>query len=206
MNSLIDTREFGKLKIMKRNTQRQPEKAIHTHKNACKTDVQLLCFQPSREIMLILWEEMYRLWQDQSHTCTVKIEHNNKHKMCKFFVVLVNGQTLLGMSDINVLNIIIININTIYAVNGRHTYNCCTNKATPQSTNKMQETDSISKSDNTKKTMVNNKLSNTVDYFFPGPYHDNNKRVSAKIMQQLKRDFEDVVNGIGCFDGTFHYS
>ena len=50
--------------------------------------------------------------------CTVKIEHNNKHKMCTFFVVLGNRKALLGMSDIDVLNIINININTIHTEDG----------------------------------------------------------------------------------------
>ena len=50
-------------------------------------------------------------------------------------------------------------------------------------------TDSSSKSDNTDKQKVENKLYNTIDYFLPGPSHDNDKRVSAKITQQLQRDF-----------------
>ena len=51
--------------------------------------------------------------------------------MCKFFVVLGNGQALLGMHDIDALNIINININTINIEYGRGTDNWCTNKATP---------------------------------------------------------------------------
>ena len=46
--------------------------------------------------------------------------------------------------------------------------------------------------------MVNNKLSNTIDYFL-----DSDKKTSDEITQQLHRDFEDVFNGIRCFDGTF---
>ena len=38
--------------------------------------------------------------------CKYRIEHNNKQKMCKFFVVLENEKALLGMPDINTLNII----------------------------------------------------------------------------------------------------
>ena len=44
---------------------------------------------------------------------------------------------------------------------------------------------------------------NTVNYFLPGPNQDNDKRVSAAIIQQLQRDFKDVFTGIGCFDGLF---
>ena len=62
---------------------------------------------------------------------------------------------------------------------------------------------SISKSDNKDKSMVNKKLSNTVGYFLPGPYCDGDKEKSAEITQQLQRDFEDVFNRTGCFDGIF---
>ena len=51
--------------------------------------------------------------------------------------------------------------------------------------------------------MVNNKLSNTIHYLLQGPICDKDKKVSAKITQQLQRDFEGVFNVIGCFDGTF---
>ena len=135
-------------------------------------------------------------------TCTVNIEHNNKHKMCKFFVVLGNGQALLSMPDIDVLNIMHINVNTIDVRDGSCTDNCCTNKAIPQSpwheqqyanmtqaTDRAEKcytnTDSISKSDNPDKLMVDNKLSNTIDYFLPGPNWDIDKKVSAEITQQL---------------------
>ena len=36
--------------------------------------------------------------------CTVKLEHNNKQKMC-IFAVPGNGQTLLDMPNIDMLNI-----------------------------------------------------------------------------------------------------
>ena len=65
------------------------------------------------------------------------------------------------------------------------------------------DTDSISESDNADKPMVNNKLSNTIDYFLPGPNCDSDKTVGAEITHQLQRDFEDVLKGIGCFDGIF---
>ena len=62
---------------------------------------------------------------------------------------------------------------------------------------------SISKSDNKDKPSVNQKLSNTVDYFLPGPNCDGDKKKSVEITGQLQRDFKDVFNGNGCFDGTF---
>ena len=61
--------------------------------------------------------------------------------------------------------------------------------------NAIQAQTSISKFDNTDRPMVNNKLSNTSDYYLPFPSHDNCKRVSAEIIQQLQRDFEDAFNG-----------
>ena len=51
----------------------------------------------------------------QLGTCTVEVEHKNNRKKCKFFVVLRNGQALLGMPDTDVLSIIKITVNTIGA-------------------------------------------------------------------------------------------
>ena len=51
--------------------------------------------------------------------------------------------------------------------------------------------------------MVIDNEPNKIYYFLPGPSQDNNKRVSAEIMQQLQRDFKDVFTGIGGFDGAF---
>ena len=98
--------------------------------------------------------------------------------MCKLFVIPGNGHALLGMPDIDVLNNININIHSIGAEHSSGNDNCCTNKATAQSTDMMQKTnrtekcytntDSISKSGNTDKPTVNNKLTNTINYFlFP---------------------------------------
>ena len=149
----------------------------------------------------------------QLGTCTVKIEHNNKHKICKYFAVPGNGQALLGMSDLDMLNIINININSIGTEHGGGNDNCCTNKANSQNADMTHETDgtkkcytntgSISKSDNADKPTVNDKLSNTIDYFFPGPNCDSDRTVSVEITQELQRDFKDVLNGIGYFDCTF---
>ena len=119
----------------------------------------------------------------------------------------------MGIPDIDVLNIININIHSIGTEHNGGNDNCCTNKAAAHSSDMVQETnraekcyintDSILKSDNTDKPMVNNKLSNTIDYFLPGPSYDSDKKTSAEITQQLQIDFEDVFYGIGCFDGTF---
>ena len=73
-----------------------------------------------------------------------------------------------------------------------------TNRAAKYYTNKH----SISNSNKDKLT-VNNQLSNTVGYFLPWQNYDSDKKKSAEITEQLQRDFEDVFNGIGCFDDTF---
>ena len=44
---------------------------------------------------------------------------------------------------------------------------------------------------------------NEINYFFPGPNQDSDKRVSTVITQQQEWDFKDIFNGIGCFDGMF---
>ena len=121
----------------------------------------------------------------QLGTCTVEIEHKNKNEMCKFFVVLGNGQALLGIPDIDMLYTINVNIHSIGTEHDGGSDNCCTNKAAAHSTDTTQEankaekcytnTDSISKSGNTDKPMINNKLSNTTDCFLPGPSCDSDK-------------------------------
>ena len=65
---------------------------------------------------------------------------------------------------------------------------------------------SISKSDNTDKPMVKNKLSNTKDYFLHGSNHDNDKGVSAEITQQLQRDFKDILMEFGALMAHIHCS
>ena len=49
----------------------------------------------------------------QLDRCTVRIENNNKMKMCSFFVVPGNGQHLLGMPNIKTIGILTVNCNTI---------------------------------------------------------------------------------------------
>ena len=58
--------------------------------------------------------------------------------MCKFFAVLGNGQALLGMPDINTLNIIKINCNTIDTHGNDSANNCSTHIAIHQSSKHVQ--------------------------------------------------------------------
>ena len=124
------------------------------------------------------------------------------------------------MPDINTLNIISINFNTINTQETSRVHKCSTKTVICQDsmhghhyTNIMQEadraeqccvsTDTISKFKNKDKSMVIDNEPNKIKYFLPSPSQDNNKRVSVEIRQQLQRDFKDVFTGIGCFDGTF---
>ena len=45
-------------------------------------------------------------------------------------------------------------------------------------------------------------VKNDIKCFLPGPSQESDRRASAE-KGQLQRDFEDVFNGIGCFDGMF---
>ena len=48
----------------------------------------------------------------QLGSCKVEIENNDKHNKCIFFIVPGNGEALLGMPNIELLNILNINCNT----------------------------------------------------------------------------------------------
>ena len=55
------------------------------------------------------------------------------------------------------------------------------------------------------KTMqtVKAEANNSTRYFIAGPNSDSDKGRSAESTQQIYKDFDDVFNGIGCFEGTF---
>ena len=44
---------------------------------------------------------------------------------------------------------------------------------------------------------------NDIEYFLPGPSQESDRRENTKITEQIQRDFEDVFNHRGCFDGMF---
>ena len=114
---------------------------------------------------------------------------------------------LLGMPDIDALNILKINIHAIDAEQTTWNDNCCANMHTIQGDNWMQETveaekyctniDGISKSNNRTKSMVHSKLTNKTKYFLSGLSYDSNKKRSAETTQQLHKEFDDVFNYIG---------
>ena len=74
----------------------------------------------------------------QLGTCAVTIEHENNKRNCEFFVVLGNGQALLGMPDTAALKIININIDLLDA-EGTWKGNCNTNIDANKVSNAKQE-------------------------------------------------------------------
>ena len=64
-------------------------------------------------------------------------------------------------------------------------------------------TDSVSNFDNEDKPTVTDNDSNTIKYFLPGPNSNNDKKMNTDITEQLQKEFKDVFNGTGCFNGTF---
>ena len=90
------------------------------------------------------------------------------------------------MADIDVLNITKVNIHSIGTEQIGDSDNCCTDrstipeKKTKQETDRTEKsyinTDSISKSNNKNKPMVDNQLPNTVEYFLSGPSCDSDKK------------------------------
>ena len=122
------------------------------------------------------------------------------------------------MPNIKILDILIINCNTIGTQEADQSTKCNTNTDNGQGsvveqlyTDPRQEADrpekcytdkgsSNSKCINIDKPVGNN---NKINHFHPGPNQENDKKVSTEITQQLQRDFKNVFNGIGCFDETF---
>ena len=88
-----------------------------------------------------------------------------------------------------------------------HKQSHCPEKDMKQETGRAEKfysnTESISKSNNKNKSMVESRLSNTVEYFLSGPTYDSNKERNAETTHLLQKDFEDVSNGSRCFDDTF---
>ena len=127
---------------------------------------------------------------------------------------------MLGIPNIDMLNIININCSTIDTPRTDSVNNCCTNTAICQSsrhvqqyTNMMQEvdrarkcyanTDSISEFKIKDKPMVNDKEPNTANISFQALTKIIIREWDAEITQQLQRDSRDVFHGIGCFNGIF---
>ena len=120
-------------------------------------------------------------------------------KKCVFFVVPGNGQVLLGMPDMAVLNIINLNIDSIQ----KEIRECKTNRGqemhadTEDCTNK--DAHSAAKQDGNGQQHQANKLTN---YFYSSNNTDADKSKSAAMTQRIHETYGRVFNGIGCFEGT----
>ena len=119
--------------------------------------------------------------------------------MC-VFVVPGNGQALLGMPDMVVLNIINLNIDSIQ----KDIRECKTNRGqemhadTKECTNK--DAHSTAKQDGNGQQHQTNKL---INYFYSSNNTDTDKNKSAAMTQRIHEMYGEVFNGIGCFKGTF---
>ena len=51
--------------------------------------------------------------------------------------------------------------------------------------------------------MIDNNSMKSTNYFLSGPNCDMDKMKSAELTQQINREFNDVFNGIWCFEGMF---
>ena len=141
------------------------------------------------------------------------MQSKKNKKTCQFFVVSGNGQALLGMPDTDALNIIKTNIDSVDAeVMKNKEFHA--NTKTIQGSNTKQEkdgggrcctnTDSSSKSaNNSTKSMVKTNPDKAKNYFLAGPKCDSDTKKSAETTQQIHKEFDDVFNGNGCFEGTF---
>ena len=70
-----------------------------------------------------------------------------------------------------------------------------------------QETDRAAKwytnmDNNTKSTAIM-KSNKTTEYFLSGPTYESDRKKSAESAWHIYKDFDDVFNDIGCFEGTF---
>ena len=149
----------------------------------------------------------------QLGTCTVQIKFKNIKKRCIFFVVPGNGQVLLGMPDMAVLNLINLNIDSIHTI----TADCKTNKeqetctSIEGCTNKNTTRDEDCKNNN---TSVDNKQDTngcnspcnkhiSIYYVHSLNNIDADQRSSSAMVQDIHTRFGNIFNGIGCFEVTF---
>ena len=146
----------------------------------------------------------------QLGTCTVTIKFKDIKRVVCFFVVLGNGQALLGVPDTAVLKIIDINIGSIQAEKEE----CNANNGNVTESNTTQEANVAEKScinadaDSKVNDKVNGHSNNTnpntiPNYFLSSPNVETDKRKSIKLMWEMHNIFGHVFNGIGCFEGTF---
>ena len=87
--------------------------------------------------------------------CKVKTEHNIRQRICKFLLVAGNGQALLGMPDIDTLNIIHINCHTVDVQEIDRANNVRTNTAIHQGSRHEQHYKNMKEADRVAKCYAN---------------------------------------------------
>ena len=138
--------------------------------------------------------------------CKVKCKHNKKPKTCNYFVDPGNGQALLGMPDIDILDVLTINFARIdIQTQNEQIYNKVEDEQ--HCNNKMQEAGkpgkcnvnatSIQNSDNSSNPAVMDNDNSKIKYFLPGSRQVADKRASAEIIQNYI-EFNDILPGIRC--------
>ena len=154
-----------------------------------------------------------KIFITQLGMCVVIITYKNIKKKCEFFVVLGNGQALLGMLDTAALNINNVNIDSIEE-ECTLKENCNTNISDTKMSNIKWETHGAKESyTNTNEDLKNTNNVNGLDgntntntltnCFLSSPNIDIDKSKSVKLTQQIYNVFDNVFNGIGYFEGTF---
>ena len=139
----------------------------------------------------------------QHYNILCNIKFKNLKKRCIFFVVPRNGQVLLGMTDMAVLNIINLNIDSIQAVSPEcktnrrqemHAYieNCINKSATRHKGYKNNNTGGINKQDTNGQSDPSDP-NMSINYFYSFNNVDVVKRSSSAMMQAIHMRFGDVL-------------
>ena len=135
-------------------------------------------------------------------TCAVTIKFKNSKKHYVFFVVLGNGQALLGMPDTAVLNILNLNIDSIQA----QVVNCRTNWE--QETHKVAEgcTNTNTAGIIKQKSNSQNQSTKLINYFYSSKDTEAGKRQSNDMMQKYITHMAMFLMALGASKAHFHYS
>ena len=117
------------------------------------------------------------------------------------------------MPDTDALQILNISIDSIGAEDAGNSKNNINTDATQESNDKQEmyeavkccaNTTSISKStNNSNGSTINTNANTLMKYFLSSPSYETDKRKCAELTQQIHKEFDNVFNGIGCFEGIF---
>ena len=120
--------------------------------------------------------------------------HKDKQKPCKFFVVPGEGPSLLGMPDVETLELLSVNCNTIE----------------PGQMNRQINEHRMQDKSNTNKAFKDDKVyivkhNNDMDFFLAVPNKQADMKRSEKLTRSRQQESTDVFLDIGCFKGTFSF-